>query len=66
MDNNIIYLKDYKKLLELQQQYESGIITEDDMTLDEIDDLHKLYMSQIKNLQEVLTKKLIKKSKEWS
>ena len=47
-NNNIIY---YNKLLELQKQYEEGIITEDDMILDEINNLIKLYKSQINSIR---------------
>ena len=28
MEDKILYLEDYKKILELQKQYEDGIITE--------------------------------------
>ena len=65
MDNKILYLEDYKKLLELQKQYEDGLITEDDMTIEQMDALHKLYLSQIKDLRVNLSKKLIQKSREW-
>lgn len=65
MNDNILYLENYKKLLELQKQYEDGIITEDDMTLDEMDALHKLYLGQIKELRGILSKKMLKKSREW-
>ena len=65
MNSKILYLEDYKKLLELQKQYEDGIITEDDMTISEMDELHKLYLSQIKDLRITLSKKLIQKSQEW-
>lgn len=65
MDNKIIYLQDYKNLLELQKKYEDGLITEDDMTLEEMDALHKLYLGQIKELRETLSRKLVQKSKEW-
>ena len=65
MDNKILYLEDYKKLLELQKQYEDGLITEDDMTIEQMDALHKLYLSQIKDLRVTLSKKLIDKSREW-
>lgn len=65
MDNKILYLEDYKKLLELQKQYEDGIITEDDMTVEQMDALHKLYLGQIKDLRETLSRKLVDKSKEW-
>jgi len=65
MDNKILYLEEYKRLLELQKQYEDGLITEDDMTISEMDELHKLYLSQIKDLRITLSKKLIQKSQEW-
>ena len=65
MDNKIIYLQDYKNLLELQKKYEDGLINEDDMTLEEMDALHKLYLGQIKELRETLSRKLVQKSKEW-
>ena len=65
MDNKILYLENYKKLLELQKQYKNGLITEDDMTLDEIDALIKLYINQNKDLRDTLSKKLVDKSREW-
>ena len=65
MDNKILYLDEYKRLLELQKQYKDGIITEDDMTLDEINALIKLYINQNKELRDTLSKKLIQKSREW-
>ena len=65
MDNKILYLEDYKKLLELQKQYEDGLITEDDMTIEQMDALHKLYLGQIKDLRETLSRKLDDKSREW-
>ena len=61
MEDKILYLEEYKKILELQKQYEDGIITEDDMTNEELDELHKLYMVQIKELRETLSKKLSQK-----
>ena len=63
--NKILYLEDYKKLLELQKQYEDGLITEDDMTIEQMDALHKLYLGQIKDLRETLSRKLVDKSREW-
>lgn len=65
MEDKILYLEEYKRLLELQKQYKDGIITEDEMTLDEINALIKLYINQNKELRETLSKKLIQKSKEW-
>lgn len=63
MEDKILYLEDYKKILELQKQYEDGRITEDDMTNEELDELHKLYMVQIKDLRETLSKKLSQKGR---
>ena len=65
MDNNILYLEEYKKLLELKKKYKNGLITEDDMTLDEIDALIKLYINQNKDLRETLSRKLFDKNREW-
>ena len=65
MDNKIINLQDYYKLLELQQKYEDGLIDEDEMTLDEINALIKLYIKQTKELRVTLSKKLIQKNREW-
>ena len=65
MDNNIYNIEEYKKLLELQQKYEQDLIDEDEMTLDEINDLIKLYTHQIKKKKEVIKNKLLQKSKDW-
>ena len=61
MDNKILYLEDYKRLLELQKQYEDGVITEKDMTLEDMEAINKIYSSQIKELRETLSKKLSQK-----
>ena len=50
MDDKVIILEDYYKLLELQRQYEEDIIDEDDMTLEQINDLIKLYKLQISRM----------------
>lgn len=50
MDDKVLILGDYQKLLELQRQYEEDVIDEDDMTLEEINNLIKLYKSQINKL----------------
>ena len=65
MDNKILDLIEYKRLLELQKQYEDGIITEDDMTLEDMETINKLYQVQIKDLRETLSRKLVDKSREW-
>lgn len=59
--NNIINLEDYKKLLELQKDYENNIVTEDDLTLEEINELIRLYKIQIKVLEGNIKRKLIHK-----
>ena len=61
MDNKILYLDEYKRLLELQKQYEDGVITEKDMTLEDMEAINKIYSSQIKELRETLSKKLFQK-----
>ncbi len=59
MDNKIYNIEDYKKLLKLQEDYENGLIDEDDMTLEEINSLIKLYKYQIKKIGERVKKKLL-------
>jgi len=65
MEDKIIFIEDYKHLLKLKEDYENGLITEDDMTLEEMEALHKIYSKEIKDLRETLTKKLLQKSREW-
>lgn len=61
MDDKILYLEDYKRLLELQKQYEDGIITEKDITLEDMEAINEIYKQQIKDLRETLSKKLSQK-----
>lgn len=61
MDNKILYLDEYKRLLELQKQYEDGIITEKDITLEDMEAINEIYKQQIKDLRETLSKKLSQK-----
>ena len=65
MDNKILDLIEYKRLLELQKRYEDGIITKKDMTLEDMEAINKLYQVQIKDLRETLSRKLVDKSREW-
>ena len=65
MDNRILDLKDYKRLLELQRQYEEGLITEKDMNLEDMEAINKIYARQIKELRETLSRKLIQTGREW-
>ena len=50
MENNIYNLNDYYKALKLQDDYEKGIIDEDEISLEEYDELIKLYKMQIRKL----------------
>lgn len=50
MENNIYNLDDYYKALKLQDDYEKGVIDEDEITLEEYDELIKLYKMQIRKL----------------
>lgn len=61
MDNNIYNIEEYKKLLQLQQKYEEDLIDEDEMTLEEINNLIKLYTHQINKKKEVIKNKLLQK-----
>ena len=61
MDNKIVYLEEYKRLLEIQKQYEDGIITEKDITLEDMEAINEIYKQQIKDLRETLSKKLSQK-----
>lgn len=59
--NNVISLEEYNKLLKLQKSYENNIITEDDLTLEEVNELIRLYKVQIKVLEGNIKRKLIYK-----
>ena len=59
MDNKIYNIEDYKRLLKLKEDYEQDLIDEDEMTLDEINSLIKIYKYQIKKINEIIKKKLL-------
>ena len=59
MDNKIYNIEDYKRLLKLKEDYEQDLIDEDDMTLEEINSLIKLYKYQIRKIGERVKKKLL-------
>lgn len=61
MNNNVYNIEDYYKLLELQKRYEEGLVEEDEMSLEEINNLIKLYKSQIKKLGDEVKVKLLKR-----
>ena len=61
MNNNVYNIEDYYKLLELQKRYEDGLVEEDEMSLEEINNLIKLYKSQIKKLCDEVKVKLLKR-----
>lgn len=64
MDNKIIYLEDYKYLLKLQEDYENELITEEELTMEELDSLIALYKHQIKVIENNIKTKILKKSGE--
>jgi len=61
MDNNIYNIEDYYRLLELQRQYEEGLIDEDELSLMEINRLIKLYKSQIIKIENNIKYKMLYK-----
>ena len=58
MEEKVYTVEEYNRLLELQRQYEDDIITEDDLSLEEMDELHQLYLTQIRDLRKKLAKKI--------
>ena len=58
MEEKVYTVEEYNRLLELQRQYEDDIITEDDLSIEEMDELHQLYLTQIKDLRKKLAKKM--------
>ena len=61
MNNNVYNIEDYYKLLELQKRYEEALVEEDEMSLEEINNLIKLYKSQIKKLGDEVKVKLLQR-----
>ncbi|MBE6140900.1 MAG: hypothetical protein E7172_05150 [Firmicutes bacterium] len=59
--NNVINLEEYNKLLKLQKDYENNMVNEDVLTLDEVNELIRLYKIQIKVLESNIKRKLIYK-----
>ena len=57
--DNIIDLKEYYRLLELQQLYEKDKLDLDECTIEEIKKLIALYESQNKNIKRRIVKKLV-------
>ena len=64
MEDNIVNFNDIKKLYDLKEKYDCGLVDEDDMTVDEIKGLTKLYLDDTRELEKEYTRKLIQKSKE--
>ena len=48
-----------QRLLKLQKDYEADLITEDEMTLEDIEALNELYEMQIRELRKKLNRKLL-------
>lgn len=58
---NNVSLEEYNKLLKLQKDYENNLVNEDELTLDEVNELIRLYKIQIKVLENNIKRKLIYK-----
>ena len=65
MEEKVYTVEEYNRLLELQRQYEDDIITEDDLSLEEMDELHQLYLTQIRDLRKKLAKKIEEGKEDW-
>ena len=50
---------EHQRILQLQKDYESGKITEDEMTLEDMEAVNKLYEIQIRELRKELNRKLL-------
>lgn len=48
-----------QRLLKLQKDYEADLISEDEMTLEDIEALSELYRMQIRELRKELNRKLL-------
>jgi len=59
--DNIYSIDEHYKLLKLQDDYEKGLIDEDDLTIEEINKLINLYRYQTKEIYEGIKKKLLYK-----
>ena len=55
----VIDFMERQRLLQLQKDYEADLITEDEMTLEDIEALNELYKSQIRELRKELNRKLL-------
>lgn len=62
--DNIYDINDYYKLLKLQEEYENELIDEDELSLNEINNLIKLYKFQIKKTQEEIKIKMLHKNEQ--
>ena len=51
MNDNIIELEEYKRLLELKQQLDNNIITPEEISLEDKDALNNLYLKEISYLE---------------
>ena len=50
MKNNVILLEEYKRNLTNKKKLDNGSITVEDLSLEELDGVSSLYVSEIKNL----------------
>lgn len=50
MKNSVIFLEEYKKNLTNKKKLDNGTITVEDLSLEELDGVSSLYISEIKNI----------------
>ena len=57
MKNSIIYLEEYKRNLTNKKELDSGNITLEDLSLEELEGVSNLYISEIKSIQRAIEQK---------
>ena len=57
MKNSIIYLEEYKRDLANKKELDSGNITLEDLSLEELEGVSNLYMSEIKSIERAIEQK---------
>ena len=57
MKNNIIYLEEYKRDLTNKKELDSGNITLEDLSLEELEGISILYKNEIKSTQSAIEQK---------
>jgi len=56
MEDNIVDFEEYKYIHELKEKYDEGLITEDELSMEDMDQLINLYVEEIKKSEKILQK----------